>query len=86
MSTKITQAEASQRYNNAGLIMVGIYINSKTNILTQCYCGLTFESRPESVFSGYIKSCGCLIKRKALTQKEVELRYKNNNFVRIHIP
>jgi hypothetical protein len=55
----ITQEEAEQRCLDAGFLMVGFYINSKTKTWFECpFCGEMFECIPERIWGKKTKSCG----------------------------
>ena len=60
----LSEEEVQKRYKIKNLKVVGKYKDSLTDVLTQCFCGEVFESKPDSIFQGKTRSCGCLKRSK----------------------
>ena len=60
----ITQHEAKKRFLQKGLVLLDKYSSSKSIVKTQCYCGIIFFTKPNSVFTENTKSCGCHQKQR----------------------
>lgn len=70
----LSQEEAEQNSLNAGIKMVGKYINSKTKVEFECpRCNTVFKTIPYSAWVGITRSCGCLNSELASKRNRSEL-------------
>lgn len=74
MRNRLTQEEVEKRFLEKGLKLIGKYKNCYTKVETECqFCKKTFLAKPNGIFIGDIKSCGCQ-RDKLLTQIDIEQR------------
>src|SRR5688572_8817887 len=73
---KLTQKEVEQRFKDRNLILLEQYNGSGTIVKIQCFCGKTFATQPNAIFTGHTTSCGCLFEH-AQDHKLANLVNKN---------
>lgn len=57
---RVTTEQAEKRFEKVGMKLMGRYIDNRTPVLTMCHCGEVFSVRPNNIFTGVVKSCGCI--------------------------
>lgn len=77
-TNQLNNDEIIKRFKDCGLEPLEDYINTATKIEFKCYCGKIFSARPGNIFSGNIKSCGCL--RDRLTSERTLKDLTNKKF------
>ncbi len=80
MPKQLSINEINKKLSKYDIILVGNYINCRTNTRFKCYCGNLFDARPEHIFRGATRSCGCF---RYLTIEEVNNRISKYNLVLI---
>ena len=80
VSKKLTNEEAHRRFAEFGFEMLEEYVSNNTKVKTRCHCGKTWNTRPDDVFCGKIKSCGCS-KHVSLTEIKKRLVKYNLEYV-----
>lgn len=84
---RLTQGNAKHRFRQAGFVLLGKYIDSKTPVKAKCpICKTAFHVRPNSVFTGRTKSCGCLQKKRASEARKLSLDEVQERFVAAGFP
>ena len=67
MPNKLTQIQAKSKDPIHGPWLVGLYQGAVIKTEYQCKCGNIFLVRPDSIWRGYQKSCGCIMGEKQWT-------------------
>ena len=79
----LTQEEVKKRINKCNLELISEYKDNRSKISLKCHCGNIFTTKPNSIFSGLTKSCGCL--RKQLVSEKFSAKLKHKNFGRLEV-
>ncbi len=74
MSKKLLVTDINNRLSKSNLKLMSKYMGTKINHKILCFCGKTFETSLERIFSNNTKSCGCL---KLLNKQEVNNKLIN---------
>lgn len=84
---RLTQREVGKRFRERGFVLLGKYVDSKTPVEVKCpLCNTSFCVRPNSVFTGRTRSCGCLQKKTVGEMRRLSIDEVRRRFVAAGFP